>query len=75
MAAFIRTGSPVGFIVCGRDWIGEGGLGEDMMGEGGAGVGAALTCMGAAARGIDEDGVEQTKGSVLMDGGGKACWL
>ena len=34
-----------------------------------------VMCKGAAVRGIEEGGVEQTKGSVLMDGGGTACCL
>ena len=62
-AAFIRTGSPVGLMSCG-DWLGEG--------IGGEGAVGAVTCWDAAARFIEEGGREQTKGSVLMDGGGIA---
>ena len=55
----------------GVDWIGKGGLGEDLGGEGV--VRGALTFKVAAAGGMDEEGVVQTKGSVLIDGGGEAC--
>ena len=67
MAAVIKMGSPVGFKVsCGE------GVGEDLFGEDVGRVGASI-CKGAAVGGIDEEGVEHTKGSVLMEGGGKAC--
>ena len=45
------------------------------LGGGGCECVVGVTCKGAAARGIEEGGVEQTKGSVLMDGGGTACCL
>ena len=67
MAAVIKMGSPVGFKVCSGDRVGEDLLGEDVGGVG------SLICKGAAVGGPDKEGVEHTKGSVLMDGGGKAC--
>ena len=44
------------------------------LGEGVAGVGQASTCEGFVG-GFEEGGAEQTKGSVLIEGGGMACWL
>ena len=64
-------GSPAG-LMSSRDGVVDGGLGGGAGGEGLVGVGWA--CKGAAAIGFEEEGAEQTNGSVLMEGGGMACW-
>ena len=48
---------------------------QGLLGGGGCEGVFGVTCKGAAARGIEEGGIEQAKGSVLMDGGGTACCL
>ena len=65
-AAFIRMGSPSGLMVSVVD--------GDGVVEGGV-DGAKAATSKCATGGMEEEGVEQTKGSVLIEGGGMACLL
>ena len=65
--AFIRIGSPPGLVVSDGGGVGESG------GDMGDVNGVSISTF--AAGGIGGERAEQTKGSVLIEGGGIACWL